>query len=55
MTDNEDIKAKMREALDRKKAHDSVEHKEHTKDKKTPHGHGPQSSEQMFRRKSGSS
>lgn len=32
MTDNEDIKAKMREALDRKKAHDpGVEHEDHHK------------------------
>jgi hypothetical protein len=52
MTDNEDIKAKMREALDRKKPHDSVEHDEHNK-KKAPQTHGPVSSEQMFRRKSG--
>ena len=31
-SDNEDIKAKMREALDRKKAHDpGVEHEDHHK------------------------
>lgn len=53
MSDNEDIKAKMREALDRKQAHDDVEHHEHAKEKKTPQGKGPQSSQQMFRRKSG--
>ena len=32
MADNEDLKAKMREALDRKKAHDpGVEHEDHHK------------------------
>ncbi len=54
MTDNEDIKAKMREALDRKKSHDSVEHKEHAKEK-GPDTHGPVSGVQMHRRKAGGS
>jgi len=54
MTDNEDIKAKMREALDRKKAHDSAENKEHSKEK-GPNTHGPVSGVQLHRRKAGGS
>lgn len=54
MTDNEDIKAKMREALDRKKPHDNVEHAEHRKEKGAQ-THGPVSGVQMHRRKDGGS
>ncbi len=55
MSDNEDIKAKMREALDRKKPHDKgVEHEDHAKGSGA-NTHGPVSSDKMFRRKSGSS
>ncbi len=50
----EDIKAKMREALDRKKAHDTVEHEEHRKEK-GPQTHGPVSGSRMHRRKAGGS
>ena len=53
MTDNEDIKAKMREALDRKRPHDSAEgHEEHRK-QKSPETRGPASADKQFRRKAG--
>ncbi|MGZ4428512.1 MAG: DUF5302 domain-containing protein [Nocardioidaceae bacterium] len=50
---NDDIKAKMREALDRKHAHDSgVGHKGHEKEK-GHETHGPQGGVHMHRRKAG--
>jgi hypothetical protein len=50
---NEDLKAKMREALERKQAHDGVdEQAEHSKEK-PPDTHGPQGAVQMHRRKAG--
>ena len=52
--DTDAIKAKMREALDRKKPHDSVEHAEHRKEKGAQ-THGPVSGGQMYRRKDGGS
>jgi hypothetical protein len=53
MSGNDDIKAKMREALERKQANDrGVEGRRHTKQK--PHQtHGPLGGAQMFRRKVG--
>lgn len=54
MANNDDIKAKMRQALDRKKPHDpGVEHAEHHERE----GGGPQGAkggEKQFRRKAGS-
>jgi hypothetical protein len=53
MADNDDIKAKMKEALDRKQSHDpGVEHSEHTKER-GPETHGPVGGVQMHRRKAG--
>ncbi|MEZ5186948.1 MAG: DUF5302 domain-containing protein [Candidatus Nanopelagicales bacterium] len=53
MADNEDIKAKMREALDRKQSHDpGVESEEHRKDH-GPETHGPMGGVHMHRRKAG--
>jgi len=50
---NEDLKAKMREALERKQANDTgVEHEEHSKEK-PPETHGPQGGVHMHRRKAG--
>lgn len=54
MSDNEDIKAKMREALDRKKPHDDVASNEHRKEKGQK-SHGPVSGDRMYRRKDGGS
>lgn len=49
---NDDLKAKMREALDRKKAADSgVEHTGH--DKGHAEAHGPAGGKRVHRRKSG--
>ena len=56
MTDSEDIKAKMREALDRKKAqqHDDVEdRKQHKETGHGPDSHGPLGGVHMHRRKAG--
>lgn len=56
MTDNDDIKAKMREALDRKKPHDpGVEHEDHHKGggPKTPGPGDGGSGGPGFRRKTG--
>ena len=51
--DNEDLKAKMREALERKQAHDrGVSAKSHEQGK-TPENHGPAGGKREFRRKSG--
>ncbi|MCU0277417.1 MAG: DUF5302 domain-containing protein [Candidatus Nanopelagicales bacterium] len=53
MSDNEDIKAKMREALERKKPHDpGVEHDEHRKEH-GPHTETAKGGEKQFRRKAG--
>lgn len=53
MADNEDIKAKMREALDRKQSHDpGVEHADHHEGK-GGHSQGPKKSDKQFRRKAG--
>lgn len=53
MADNEDIKAKMREALDRKQSHDpGVESEEHRKEH-GPETHGPMGGVHMHRRKAG--
>ena len=54
MTDasNEDLKAKMREALDRKHANDSgVDHADH--DRGHAEAHGPAGGKRVHRRKSG--
>jgi hypothetical protein len=52
MAENEDLKAKMREALDRKKANDAgVEHANH--DKGHAESHGPAGGKRVHRRKSG--
>lgn len=49
---NEDLKAKMREALEKKKANDrGVEHESH--DRGHAEVHGPASGKRMHRRKSG--
>lgn len=51
---NEDIKAKMREALDRKKPHDEVEGRGHDKEKGSgPETHGPMGGMHLHRRKAG--
>ena len=51
---NDDIKAKMREALDRKKPHDDVEGRGHGKEKgHGPETHGPLGGVHMHRRKAG--
>ena len=53
MADNDDITAKMKEALERKQSHDpGVEHSEHTKER-GPETHGPVGGVQMHRRKAG--
>ncbi|MEI2642293.1 MAG: DUF5302 domain-containing protein [Candidatus Nanopelagicales bacterium] len=53
MADNEDLKAKMREALDRKQSHDKgVEHADHHEGK-GGHSQGPKNSDKQFRRKAG--
>jgi hypothetical protein len=55
MADNEDIKAKMREALDRKKPHDpGVTHADHHKGQGAP-SQGPKGGDKQFRRKAGES
>ena len=52
MAENDDIKAKMREALDRKKANDQgVEHASH--DRGHAEAHGPAGGKRVHRRKSG--
>jgi hypothetical protein len=51
-TDNEDLKAKMREALDRKHAHDGVGKEEHRKEQ-APGTHGPEGGVHLHRRKAG--
>ncbi len=50
---NDDLKAKMREALERKQANDAgVEHQDHAKEK--PHEtHGPRGGVHTHRRKAG--
>lgn len=49
---NDDIKAKMREALERKQSHDKgVEHATH--DRGHAEAHGPASTKRVHRRKSG--
>lgn len=53
MADNDDIKARMKEALERKQANDrGVEHQDHRKEK-GQETHGPLGGQHMFRRKSG--
>jgi hypothetical protein len=51
-TDNEDLKAKMREALERKHAHDGVGKDEHRKES-APRTHGPEGEVHLHRRKAG--
>ncbi len=52
MAENDDLKAKMREALDRKKANDTgVERDSH--DKGHAESHGPAGGKRVHRRKSG--
>ncbi len=52
MAANDDLKAKMREALDRKRANDTgVEQADH--DKGHAESHGPASTKRVHRRKSG--
>lgn len=55
MTDNEDIKAKMRAALDKKKSNDQgVEEQGHKKEKgHGPETHGPMGGVHLHRRKAG--
>lgn len=54
MAANDDLKAKMREALDRKKAHDSVAEEGHRKEKgQGGDTHGPLGGVQLHRRKAG--
>ena len=51
---NDDIKAKMRAALDRKKPHDDVDGRGHDKEKERgPETHGPLGGVHMHRRKAG--
>ena len=50
--ENEDLKAKMREALDRKKGNDKgVEHESHERGR--AESHGPAGAKRLHRRKSG--
>jgi hypothetical protein len=52
MPENDDLKAKMKEALDRKKANDrGVEHQSHERGRAEEHG--PASLKRVHRRKSG--
>ena len=52
MSENDDLKAKMKEALDRKKANDrGVEQQSH--DRGHAEEHGPASHKRVHRRKSG--
>ena len=55
MAGNDDIKAKMKEALDRKQANDrGVDEKAHKKEKSAgPDTHGPLGGVHMHRRKAG--
>jgi hypothetical protein len=51
--DNDDLKARMREALERKKANDpGVDHQGHAKEK-APDTHGPLGGVHVHRRKAG--
>ncbi len=50
---NEDLKAKMREALERKQAHDRVDDGDEHAKEKPPETHGPQGGVHMHRRKAG--
>lgn len=53
-TGNEDIKARMREALDRKKPHDDVTDHGHGKERgQVPESHGPRGGMHLHRRKAG--
>lgn len=54
-TPSEDVKAKFREALDRKKAHGGRDVSDHSAHSKVAGTHDPETSgaQQMFRRKSG--
>ncbi|MCE1179477.1 DUF5302 domain-containing protein [Actinomycetota bacterium] len=47
------VKEKMREALERKKAHGGADVSEHGGGSKVGEGHGPDAQRQMFRRKAG--
>ncbi len=53
MTDNDDLKAKMREALEKKQANDRGVDEHGHKKEHGPHTSGPQGGAKMFRRKSG--
>jgi hypothetical protein len=55
MSDNDDIKARMREALERKQANDrGVDEKGHKKERgQGPDTHGPLGGPHLFRRKAG--
>ncbi len=55
-TPSDDVKAKFREALDRKKAHGGRDVSDHSAHSKVAGAHGAETSgaQQMFRRKSGS-
>lgn len=50
---NEDIKAKMREALERKQSNDRVAEVNKHEKGKAPSAHGPLGGKREFRRKSG--
>ncbi|AXG13540.1 DUF5302 domain-containing protein [Intrasporangium calvum] len=52
---SEEMKAKFREALDKKQAHGGKDVSEDDQDRSKVHGaHGPAKAQQMFRRKAGS-
>ncbi|ADU48526.1 DUF5302 domain-containing protein [Intrasporangium calvum] len=52
---SEEMKAKFRQALDKKQAHGGKDVSEDDQDRSKVHGaHGPAKAQQMFRRKAGS-
>jgi len=50
---SEEMKAKFREALDRKQAHGGTDVSDGAEQAKVHEAHGPAKAQQMFRRKSG--
>lgn len=50
---SEDVKAKFREALEKKHAHGGKDVSDHSEHGKVSGAHGPAKNQQMFRRKSG--
>ena len=51
--ENDDLKAKFKEALDRKQSHDQVEAKGHAQHRGHAEAHGPAGGPKMHRRKAG--